>query len=405
MARIPDVRWEELVTRYAIDPKRSALIACWATGDGDTADVVTDLPAASTADQRFALARLLTELSEALWRTYTHPASAVDGGVDEDEDDDDDDGVDGGEYRRRQAERDAFADVPTALTKPNLPEHGMILQSYVVVEEIAHRVGRALHALGDAGLTATVVADVTAEITAVEQAELGDLSGRGRQAVVLSRADASPAQVAEAERLLAENPLGSNALFTTVDPTAAAVAAAQWLHAAASVAGEAAGQSATGAVFEADEVVALPVGTLATVLELIEDGASPYEAVTELVRDAMAVAEGGVPDLLGLAGAVAEIAQRADEDAPGDEAVLERMLAEIRTTPLDPARPALDLLEDLLAGIDGCADLYAEYAADESGDDDDGEDGDGAAVRAREARARIEFLEAVRARATGSSAP
>ena len=413
------------MTRYAIDAERGTLIATWATGDGDAAAVVADLPPSVPADRRFALARTLTELSQVLWRTYTHAASSAG-----------DDMGDDSEGRRRQAERDAFADVPSALAKPNLPEDGMILQSYVVVEETAHRVGRALYAIGDAALTDTVAVEVRAEITAVEQAELGDLSGRARQAVVLSRADASPAQVAEAERLLAENPFGSNALFTTVDPTAAAVAAAHWLHAAATVAGEAAGQSVTGAVIEADEVVALPVGTLAAVLDMIEDGASPYEAVTELVRDAMAVAEGGVPDLLGLAEAVAEIEQRAQEVAPGDEEVLERMLAEIRTTPLDPARPALDLLEDLLAGIDGCADLYAEYANED--DEDDDEDGDGGSAeeaepagaasdgeaadgneegdqdgegdqdeyeddderaRARDAAIRREFLEAVRAQA------
>lgn len=394
------------MTRYAIDETRGTLIASWATGDGDTAVIVAELPAASPKDARFALARTLADLSQALWRTYTHPASALGDALDDD-----------GEDQRRQGERDAFSTVLSALVKPNLPEDGMILQSYVVVEETAHRVGRALHALADAELTDTVAAEVQAEIGAVEQAELGDLSGRARQAVVLTRADASPSQVAEAERLLADNPFGSNALFTTVDPTAAAVAAAHWLHAAATVAGEAAGGSPADAILEADDIVSLPVGSLAAVLDLIEEGASPYEAVTELVRDAMAVAEGGVPDLLGLAEAVAEIERQAEEAAPGDEDMLEHMLASIRTTPLDPARPALDLLEDLLAGIDGCADLYAEYASSADDGDEDDEDGEGAegdeegepeagdaeGGRARDTGVRQEFLEAVRAQAAASS--
>jgi hypothetical protein len=381
-----------VVTRYAIDEQNGTLIAAWATGDGDTATTVTTLSPASPTDQRYAVARALSGLSEALWRTYTHPASAAG-----------DDMEDNSEGWRRQGERDAFAQVLPALAKPNLPDDGMIMQSYVAVEEGAHRLGRALHAIGDEQLTATVAVEVQAEIIAIEQAELGDLSGRSRQAVVLTRADASPVQVAAADRLLRDNPLGPDALFTTVDPTAAAVAAAHWLHAAATVAAEAAGQSVTGAVVEADDIQALPVATLTIVLDMIEDGASPYEAVTELIRDAMAVAEGDVPDPIGLAEMVAEVQQTADRVAQGDEDVLESMLAEVRTTPLDPARPALDLLEDLLVGIDGCAALYAEYTEDsgtDEGADLDDEASDDERAEAHGAAVRREFLMEVREHAT-----
>ena len=43
-------------------------------------------------------------------------------------------------------------------------------------------------------------------------------------------------------------------------------------------------------------------------------------------------------------------------------------LAELRATPLDPPRPALDLLEDLFAGIRGCRLLY-EQAEDDDRDE------------------------------------
>jgi hypothetical protein len=46
-------------------------------------------------------------------------------------------------------------------------------------------------------------------------------------------------------------------------------------------------------------------------------------------------------------------------------------LMKIRITSLDPARPARDLLEDLLAGIYGCFLLYQEYI---DFDDDERED-------------------------------
>ncbi|MGA8456434.1 MAG: hypothetical protein WB800_13620, partial [Streptosporangiaceae bacterium] len=136
------------------------------------------------------MAEQLSELSQALWHCYTHPASAAPSlAVNTD-------------GWRREGDREAFAKVLQALAKPNLPHNGTVLVSYTPVEENAHRVGRALHEIGNAALITQVTAEVQAELKAVEQAELGDLSGRGRQAVVLTRADASPAQVAAADRLL-----------------------------------------------------------------------------------------------------------------------------------------------------------------------------------------------------------
>jgi hypothetical protein len=38
--------------------------------------------------------------------------------------------------------------------------------------------------------------------------------------------------------------------------------------------------------------------------------------------------------------------------------------AAVRPTPLDPSRPALDLLEDLLSGISACWLNFLEYASD-----------------------------------------
>src|SRR2546421_6218533 len=69
--------------------------------------------------------------------------------------------------------------------------------------------GRNLHEVGDKKFTAQVATDAEAEIAAIGKAELGDLSGRARQAVVLTRQDASPVQVAAADGLLHQDPLGA----------------------------------------------------------------------------------------------------------------------------------------------------------------------------------------------------
>ncbi|MGH3492020.1 MAG: hypothetical protein ACRDQ1_02135, partial [Sciscionella sp.] len=263
--------------------------------------------------------------------------------------------------------------VVDAVRKPELPDHGMLRESLVAVTECAHRVGRALHALGHPHLTDAVVREVQGELAAIERAELGDLSGRARQAAVLSREDVSPAQVAAADALLCEDPFGGDRLFTELDPASAAVAAAHWLRAAADVAAQASDLDAVNVVAVADDIEALPHETPTVVLELMDQGASPREAVTALIRDALLVAEGLVPDAGGLVQAVQDALVQT-ERLHEEEGLVEAVLAGIRATPLDPSRPALDLLEDLLAGIHGCWLIYDEYSADGTPVDDEDDD-------------------------------
>ncbi|GAA1949908.1 hypothetical protein [Catenulispora subtropica] len=208
--------------------------------------------------------------------------------------------------------------------------------------------------------------DVAAEIEAIERAELGDLSGRAAQAVQLSRVSASPPQVVAADALLRADPLGGIALFTAVDPTSAAVAAAHWLHAAATVTAKASGYDLTQIVQISDDIEAVPTASPTLVLEMMEAGASPHDAVTALIGEAIAIAEGEVPNLPGLMAALSEAIEGAERF--DDENMLERLLSEIRTTPLDTSRPAIDLLEDLLTGIYACALLYREYGSDVEGE-------------------------------------
>nr|BEK69075.1 hypothetical protein KPHV_63020 [Kitasatospora purpeofusca] len=345
------------MTRYSIDPDRHELIATWGTGEGDLATRVASLPAGAEASVLLRLARALSHLSEAAWCTYTHPASAAASQES------------GSEGWRREEERQAFDEVPGAITRPNLPQDGMLDVSYSPLVESAHRAGRALHTLDNADLTTAVLAETATELAAVENAELGDLTGRARQAVLLSREGASPVQVAAADHLLEQDPFGPAALFSEIDPTAAAVAAAHWLAAAAEVTAEATGHSPTTLLLEADDIEALPHETPTLVLGLLDAGTSPYDAVTGLVRHALHVADGLLPDPAGLREQLEdlddELTEHAGPDADPEDTGL-------RLTPLDPKRPAPDLLEDLLAGIRGCWLLHEEY--DELDDEDDLDD-------------------------------
>ncbi|WP_446219984.1 hypothetical protein [Micromonospora sp. IBHARD004] len=347
------------MTRYAIDETRSELVATWDTGYGSVAIRVAPLAASIPRRQRLALAAELSGLSEALWRCYTHPASAADSLE-----------INTEGWRREQT-RNEFASVTANISKPNVPDgDGLLMVSYDPVEEYAHRVGRCLHAAADAVLTAAVVADVEAEIAAVERAELGNLSGRSAQAVQLTRQDASPVQVAAANQILTDDPLGADELFLNLDPTSACVAAAHWLLAAAEVASEISGTAVTEIVVEADDIEALPHATPAAVLELMEIGLSPTDAVTGMIRYAMAVAEGEAPDVDDIRDKLEEADEKA-ERYEGNDPEADTELMTIRLTTLDPGRPARDMLEDLLAGIRGCWLVYQEYAERPAGPEDD----------------------------------
>ncbi|MFH8385084.1 hypothetical protein ACH4E7_29775 [Kitasatospora sp. NPDC018058] len=350
------------MTRYCVDPARSELIANWGTGQSDLATRLADLPAGTDTAALQQLARALTHLSEAAWHTYTHPASAADSLEPN------------SEGWRREQERQAFSEVTKAISQPNLPEGGSVIVSYSALLESAHQVGRALHALNDPDLTKAVLAEAATELAAVENAKLGDLTGRAQQAVLLSREDASPVQVAAADRLLEQDPFGPPTLFTDIDPTAASVAAAHWLAAATEVAADASGQNPTAVVLEADDIEALPHETPTLVLELLDSGASPREAVTTLVRHAMHVADGVLPDPTALREQLDDFEETLAEYPGDDEPDIEEVA--LRLTPLDPKRPARELLEDLLAGIHGCWLLHSEY--DEL-DDEEREAGDLAA--------------------------
>jgi hypothetical protein len=343
---------------------------------------------------RRVLAAELSGLSRALWRCYTHPASTADSFE-----------VNSEGWRREQS-RSEFGSAVDHLRRPNLPdEHGYLMVSYDPVEERAHRMGRCLHHASDPDLTTAVIGDVEAELAAVERAGLGDLSGRAVQAVQLTRQDASPVQVAAANEILAKDPLGGDDLFVDLDPTSACVAAAHWLQAAADVVAEISDVEATEVAVEADDIEALPYRTPTAVLELMALGMPPTAAVTSLIREAMDVAEGRITD-------VDELRDRIDEaDNKPDEPDPEAEPTTMRLTPLDPGRPARDMLEDLLSGIRGCWLLFQEYAElpDRPGDEADAEpnrdnelEDDDDLSDALDDALDAAFIEAVRVRATAA---
>jgi hypothetical protein len=114
----------------------------------------------------------------------------------------------------------------------------------------------------------------------------------------------------------------------------------------------------------------------------------PHAAVTGLIRDAMAVAAGNLSDI----DLLDELSEQLEQLGPhidlDDPAQREQLKGSLRLTPLDPARPALDLLEDL---------IYQEYAEPQGSSDeaDDTEDED-AYYETRSEELMSAFIEALR---------
>jgi hypothetical protein len=324
------------------------------------------LPENVAAESVDRLAAALDGLSEAMWETYVHPASQF-GDPEEPNT----------QAWRWGLERDAFDKALAAVHEPYLSQNGMLVVSYCRVEESGNRIGRAVHDL-DLGedFKALITAEVEREQAAVEAAEMGDLADRAAQAMVLSRIGASPTQVEMAWQALLANPLScGDVLLTRFEPSAAAIAAARCLRCAAEITAEVAGIDSTEVVIEADDIEALPVMTPTTVLAMLAEGASEREAVTALLLQAHAVADGELSGVEHLASVIQQV-QRVMNAEISDEGL------DFRLTPLDPRRPAPDMLEDLLTAIHGCFLLWQEYADDledaqDRDDESDGSDEDG----------------------------
>src|SRR6266542_3393015 len=216
------------VTVYGVDSGRRVLVAMWPAVVGRQAAVVAEL---GSADEESAarICHVLTDVSAALWGVYARPASAA---------------VDERERGMWEEERAALDEVVSAVRRPHLPTAaGLLVVPYNRVLEAAHRLGRQVHGVGDAGLTEAVAA---------------------------------------ADEVLRQDPFGVSLMGTPLDPAARCLAAAHWLAAAAVVAARAAGTGAEAVFAEADEVQAVPVEVPALVVRrVLTDGVAPREVVRE----------------------------------------------------------------------------------------------------------------------------
>lgn len=324
------------MTWYAVDDRSGRLICVWGSGRGYVARTVTRSRTAA-ADTMLALSDTLSVLSEQLWMRYVLAPWDT------------------------QAQQESARVVGHIRKVVDGGGPGHTTDGDGAVQRAATQAANALRIVGEIQFRAAVLDDFRYEIQAIERADLGDLSGRASQATLLSRIAASPTQLRAAEDSLRRQPFGSPALREQVDPTAAATAAALWLHAAALVAAQASGIYVGDILTRADDIQAVPFAAPGKVLELLEAGLSAATIVADLIKDALAAQRGKIRRLRELEEALSQAKHHAEPYLDSDPRIYDAIRSEVRVCLLDPVGPSPALLVDLLAAIYGCWLVYREY--------------------------------------------
>ncbi|MDQ4115650.1 MAG: hypothetical protein M3235_01670 [Actinomycetota bacterium] len=332
------------MTTYAHDAVARTIVAVWTTGAGSAACRVARVPTSTGDPLARHIAQALDRLSMLVWGTYADP---------------------GPELRPEALER--------CMRRPNLPVSDLLRIADDPLEEAAHAVGRLLAEAGSPTMVDAVVRELRADCAAVRAAERGELTGRAQQAVGVCRWVAPDVQVARAHALLHAIPLGSERLFTEVEPTAAAVAAIDWLHAAAAVTSALTGHGATDVLALADALDGKVRLLAARVLQLCSDGGgrAALDVIHDLLSGAFLAGDGVLRAGPRLERAVVAESGAVEPDAEvegfGDLVDVENLV----TTVVHPKDPGRNLLEGLIMGIQGCFEVYLDEITERERPDPD----------------------------------
>lgn len=241
----------------------SKIVATWKVGDSSVWEPTIEL-GADFAHVTNLICRYLTDASEALWNQFERPSHGPD--------------------ERREDEESTADLIRRALYGTATPVKvtgGVMIVIYDPAVDAAIKLRQVIAELPET-LAKHICSEVEKELEAVANAELGILVGRSRQAVSLSPISTSPTQVASAETLLRQEMIDE--LFTHVQATAACVAAASWLHAAADVLSDQFGVQTFELLEHADSTVAIDIDTATRVIDRIDNGTAPETVVAEILR-------------------------------------------------------------------------------------------------------------------------
>ncbi|MDN5913635.1 MAG: hypothetical protein L0I76_00710 [Pseudonocardia sp.] len=314
------------MTTYAHHSSAATIVATWPTGAGSAADHVTRIPKTCDDARARHLAQALDRLSSHIWTAYTTPGT----------------------------ERPNPVRLAAILRRPNMPVGDLLRIAEDDRDEAAHTVGRLLSEIDDQGCREAVVREVETESSAVSTAIAGDLTGRAQQAVTRLRRDVQPDHFAAAHALLHSVPMGSERLFTDVEPVAASVAALEWLGAAVLVTAPLDGS--TSAVRLLAHAQLLSDRDLRIAIAVLGHPVGNASGVVrDLLQEALLAAAGHfvvcpAPEF-DAEGHSGDHERDGDKSGGGHRAV---------STVLDPAEPGRSLLGGILAGIQACFEVYLD---------------------------------------------
>ena len=356
------------MTTYAYDESTFEVLGASSSSCGAVSSQVALV--LNNDDVGYELARLLNDLSAALWTNYARQNEL---GFYT--------GTDGVEMAETLAALDELPGV-VATAGEKGPDGA---EPWLPASATAQAIGHLLHSVPWVVCPdETVVTEVRRECDAVASALAGDFSDRAVKAASISRACVIDRQLDLADVLFANDPTFPGPEIEKLDPTSAAVAAGWWLWAAAIVAAEVVGCPVEQVVLKADEVLdgvrsKTPTRLLA---ECVAGESDPRDHVVAEVFKATELARGRVWNAAALIKALKKSIKHLPEGYQAD------MICSLGG--IDITRPAPDLLAGLLSGIDAAWDLFddATGAKDLVTEEQ---------CRADLDRSKFEFVERVRA--------
>ncbi|TCK21567.1 hypothetical protein [Pseudonocardia endophytica] len=316
------------MTIYGHDPATSAIVAVWSTGDGAVAQKVARVPPSWAPEQARQTAGALSVLSARLWLAYAE----------------------------EEVDEIPLRQLPEAVRRPFLPIGSLVQHEDDGRLEAAHEIGRLVARAPGRAFREAIVRDVTAEVEAVRAADGGDLGGRAQQAVEHPRPQAQDEQIAVAHALLLDEPLGPAELHTTVEPTAAGIAALRWLRAASTVTAGVVGHAPADVIALAEAIEHEDLGVARSALAMAS-GNSDADVVWDLLHEAVLAGRGRLlfcPDRYG--------PPPVEADEHGHRLIV---------TVLDPREPGRSLVSGLVRGIQGCFRVYVDEISTRDGPDTD----------------------------------
>ena len=348
------------MTRYAYNPSTRTIHATWSesTRHADTIVLVATTDESVADPDVHQLLAALARLSNAAWDTYAHHSWTRVEGVN-----------DYFETTDQYKELKRLDTVCDSIRNTQAPSESAPANDHTTIGKFTHEVGQALLTIGSTELTEAVVADIEAELSAIEAARAGVFAGRSAQALQLTTTRVVDAHVVAASEIFATGE-PSLAAFEHLEPSSVAVAAAHWVYAASVVAGKAAKCHPVEVIYEADGIDGMPVLTVSAVVSQLSAGYSPRHVVASMISKAQRVATG---TLYG-ENSIYDLFEESYEKATPRDSFYESFSQGVFI--LNPLRPALNILEDMIDGVMGAWLVYDEYTSNYSKLDETAEDYD-----------------------------